>query len=245
MSNNNKRLQLESLINVTPIDLTVPFEFGKGTAFGLDPPVRRALLPEGAGCYADRIELCAHASGTHTECEGHVNPQGDFTDILKTWPPLTECYVLRVKCETLGESGESYEGSAPSAEPNEKVVSARALEIAFSRIPNKDQYSDVRSVVIMTLEPEWVFFTDQAIKWLVEKGITCLIIDKVSIDRERCGPKMPAHRGFFSNRNAIVTENVRQDESVKEGVYILSLQLSPILGTDAVPSRVLLYPIAD
>src|SRR5690349_19499435 len=87
------------------IDLTMPFEFGKGDAFGLEPPVKTALLPRSAGCAADRIAFCAHASGTHTECGAHINQAMDFASIFQSFPPVTRCVVLRVKPEIFEDCG--------------------------------------------------------------------------------------------------------------------------------------------
>ena len=225
------------------IDLTNMFHFGHGSAFGIEPPSQRSLLPPAAGCCASVITFCAHASGTHTECGAHILLEGHSLErTFETFPPFVECAVLKVEPERFDTcGGDTYVGSVPAPEGEELVVSKRSIEKAL--ISANCSLSSVSAVAVLTLTVDWVFFTDQAMQFLVNHNIGCLIVDKISIDRERCGPKMPAHRIFFEGRpSAILTENIKQDASIKSGIYYLNLQLSPFLGTDAVPSRVLLFP---
>jgi arylformamidase len=224
------------------IDLTIPFVAGKGTAFGLEAPEVRSLLPKEIGVRADRISFCAHASGTHTECIGHINLQDDLSATFAALPPIVSCLVLHVKPDMFGTcGGDSYAGSIPAPEPNELVVSRQSLEKAIADLKIDKEAIKAYAVLVYTGTCEWVFFTDQAVEFLVQRGATALLVDQVSIDRERCGPAMPAHRGFFHGRKtATITENVKYDGELKEGLYHLNLQLAPFLGTDAVPSRVIL-----
>jgi len=235
------RLDLYNL-DERPIDLTIYIQQDTGSAFGLEPPKYASLIPDSAGVHADRISFCAHSAGTHTECAAHINSKKTaIEDVLVLEPVFTECLVVRVVPEPLGDSGDTYEGSVPQPSPSELVISRRRLSKAVSKL-SAGRHEGIESIIVLSGEcKEWVFFSDQAADYLVEQGFKNLLVDKVSIDREYCGPHMPAHRRFLQRDCATVTENVRDKPTMSEGRYLLNLQLSPFVGTDAVPSRVLLF----
>jgi len=185
-------------------------------------------------------------------------------------PVLEPCACLDVEARRLdGAPGESYDGSVPPAAPDELVVCRAALEEAWFAATGAAAAAAERATAVFVRvrrpprgpaeSPEsCVFFTVQAVRWLVaERGCLRLLVDQPSLDRLVCGPAMPAHRAFFLasdagggrewdrdrprlRRGALVTELVRVDEAMPPGLYALNLQLAPLLGTDAVPSRVVM-----
>lgn len=234
------------------LDLTVKVEPGKGDAFGLEPPRYASLLPSTASCQVHRIEFCTHSSGTHTECASHITKDGgDFAPVFASQPALCKCLVVRLAPHALHACvGETYANSEPAPGPSELVVSRAALQRAMHRFAPSEFDGAVLLQLDKNSESDWVFFTDQAMEYLVDEfGVFTLLVNLVSVDRERCGLAMPAHSKFFlPQRKAnplglwpTITENVKTDPSVLTGVYWLNLQLAPFLQTDAVPSRVLLF----
>jgi kynurenine formamidase len=99
------------------------------------------------------------------------------------------------------------------------------------------------------------YLTREAAQWLVERGIEHLVVDMPSIDRAHDEGRLTAHRVFFglprgdtelahaTRPNATVTELAYIPDTVKDGPYMLEIQV-PALGGDAVPSRPLLYELA-
>ena len=98
------------------------------------------------------------------------------------------------------------------------------------------------------------YLTREAAGLLVERGIAHLVVDLPSLDRSRDEGRLTAHRIFFglppastalaeaTRPEATVTELAFVPDEVRDGAYLLELQV-PALAGDAVPSRPLLYPL--
>src|SRR5262249_48644983 len=99
------------------------------------------------------------------------------------------------------------------------------------------------------------YFSREAAQLLVERGIEHLVVDLPSLDRTHAEGRLPAHRIFFAlppgtselaratRARCTVTELAHIPESVRDGGYLLELQVPAIAG-DAVPSRPLLFALA-
>ena len=166
---------LESLV-----DLSSPYEPGKGTAFGLDPPVIEALLPSASGLCVERISFCAHASGTHTECLLHIDPliRADMRNTDAWKEGLVPCLVVRVDPVKLGESGDHYAKSIPVADDSELVISRAALQSALGKLHPQPHKEFMHSLLVLTSGVP-AFFTNECIIWLVEQKTTRLLVDQV------------------------------------------------------------------
>jgi kynurenine formamidase len=97
-------------------------------------------------------------------------------------------------------------------------------------------------------------------KFLANKNINHLLLDLPSVDREWDKGKLSVHKGFWNiltkntnntnnendfsevRKNATITELIFVDNQIKDGIYLLNLQI-PSLEIDAVPSKPVLYEI--
>ena len=91
------------------------------------------------------------------------------------------------------------------------------------------------------------FLSEDAARRLCEKGVLHLLIDLPSVDPEKDGGALRAHKAFWDvegelRKGATITELVNIPEHIEEGLYFLELQLAPI-ENDASPSRPILYPL--
>jgi kynurenine formamidase len=98
------------------------------------------------------------------------------------------------------------------------------------------------------------YFLTEAMRWLVERGVTSLVVDLPSLDRADDGGRLAAHREYWglppgsedpaqaTRGQALVTELAYVPDSVPDGLYLLDLQV-PAFGSDAAPSRPVLYPL--
>ena len=98
------------------------------------------------------------------------------------------------------------------------------------------------------------YFTAEAMRWIVEQGVRCLVVDLPSIDRANDGGRLTCHRIFWglpaggrsasaaSRADATVTELAYIDSEIADGVYLLNLQVAPFVA-DAAPSRPILLPL--
>ncbi|WP_338791627.1 cyclase family protein [Bernardetia sp. MNP-M8] len=97
-------------------------------------------------------------------------------------------------------------------------------------------------------------------KFLAQKNINHLLLDLPSVDREWDKGKLSVHKGFWNiltnsldknskndfsqvRKNATITELIFADNKIKDGIYLLNIQI-PSLEIDAVPSKPVLYELS-
>jgi kynurenine formamidase len=217
----------------------------------------------GGSCNCNVLSLAPHCHGTHTECVGHltlervdaaeVAPQAFLPALLVTVPPE--------------RADESHESSDPAPHAADALITRRLLEAAWPTdlpftpsalvlrtLPNPRSKTQPARAGAETRAGATVtpFFTREASQWLVERGIEHAVVDIPSLDRLEDGGLLTAHRIFFglpagsrslaaaTRPGCTLTELAYIDDSVRDGPYLLSLQL-PALSGDAVPSRPVLY----
>ncbi len=242
---NSKKLKIDLS---QPLDISIPIRSDKPNvnAWYVGPPKIEPevfdngviSVAEGAPVNFNKITFHPHAHGTHTETVGHITKETySVNKHLKRFFFVAE--VITVAPEKLGE---------------DYVISAKQLQFAFGNkkrealvirtIPNtKDkkgrQYSNTN----------WPYFQEDAIKLLVKKGIKHLLVDLPSIDREEDGGELKGHNAFWNTQgkirtDATITEFVYVSNKLKDGTYMLNLQIAPF-ENNATPSKPVLYQILD
>lgn len=97
------------------------------------------------------------------------------------------------------------------------------------------------------------YLLEEAAVFIREAGIQHLLIDLPSVDREEDEGKLLAHKAFWNvketqvlNRDArmdaTISELVFIDDKVKDGTYLLNLQIASFVN-DAAPSKPILYKL--
>ena len=242
---NSKKLKIDLS---QPLDISIPIRSDKSNvnAWYVGPPKIEPevfdngviSVAEGAPVNFNKITFHPHAHGTHTETVGHITKETySVNKHLKRFFFVAE--VITVAPEKLGK---------------DYVISAKQLQFAFGNkkrealvirtIPNtKDkkgrQYSNTN----------WPYFQEDAIKLLVKKGIKHLLVDLPSIDREEDGGELKGHNAFWNTQgkirtDATITEFVYVSNKLKDGTYMLNLQIAPF-ENNATPSKPVLYQILD
>ena len=242
---NSKRLKIDLS---QPLDISIPIR-GDGSsvnAWHIGPPKIEPevfengiiSVEEGASVNFNTITFNPHSHGTHTETVGHITKKKyAINKYLKQFFFLAE--VVTVAPEKLGE---------------DYVISAKQLQFAIGNkrrealvvrtLPNTSekksrQYSDTN----------WTYFQEEAIRLLVKKGIKHLLIDLPSIDREEDGGALKGHNAFWNTQgkirtDATITEFIYVSNKIKDGAYVLNLQIAPF-ENDASPSKPILFKIID
>lgn len=231
-----------------PIDISIPLrgEASNVNAWYVNHPKIEphtdgdfvGKVSEGASTNFNDIWFNPHAHGTHTECVGHITEE--FHSVNKN----LKQYFFKAEVITL----------APEKYQDDFVISRKQLQYALGNkkrealvirtLPNmKDkltkQYSHTNAPYLL----------EQAVEYLVEKGIEHLLIDLPSIDKEKDGGALLAHNAFWCTsgkvrKQATITEFIYVPNTVKDGKYFLNLQVAPF-ENDASPSRPVLYKIED
>tara|TARA_R110001583_G_scaffold5071_3_gene27977 strand:- start:131 stop:883 length:753 start_codon:yes stop_codon:yes gene_type:complete len=227
-----------------PIDISIPMkgEASDVNAWYIEHPRIEphtegdfiGAVSKGAAVNFNDIWFNPHAHVTHTECVGHITEE--FNSVNKN---LNQ-YFFYAEVVTI----------APEKFNDDFIISKKQLQYAFGNkkrdaiiirtLPNlRDKFSRQYSKT----NPPYV--TEEAARFLVDKGIEHLLIDLPSIDRERDGGELLAHRAFWDfdgkmRKQATITEFIFVPNSIEDGTYFLNLQVAPF-ENDASPSRPVLY----
>ena len=188
-----------------------------------------------------------HAHGTHTECLGHITREFySINQCLKAfffWATL-----ISVQPEKVGE---------------DLVISKLQIEKALQSVPNSE--INPEAIVIRTLPNDVSkkslkysntnppFLSEEAALFLRESGIQHLLIDLPSVDKEKDGGKLVAHKAFWNVKdvnhlnddarlNCTITEMIFVPNEVLDGNYLLNLQIASF-ENDASPSKPILYSL--
>ena len=97
------------------------------------------------------------------------------------------------------------------------------------------------------------FFSIDAMEYIVSLGIQHLLVDTPSVDRLLDDGHLSAHNIFWetkekefnpNTKNKTITEMTFVSENIKDGSYLLNLQI-PAFVSDAAPSRPIIYKINE
>lgn len=187
-----------------------------------------------------------HAHGTHTECLGHITR--DFYSINQCLQQFFfTAELISVRPKKFGDD------LVITKEDIEK-----ALDFSFEK-----QSSNPEAIIIRTLpnptskkhlnysNTNPPYLEAAAAAFIRELGIEHLLIDLPSVDKEHDEGKLLAHKAFWNVKNVsnlnqdarincTITELIYVDENVKDGNYILNLQIASF-ENDASPSKPILY----
>jgi kynurenine formamidase len=257
------------------IDLSIPLRFDgpQPNAFGVGIATADDLgdTREDSSVNFERYTLVPHCNGTHTECVGHITHKrisvrsclqdALMNAVLVTIEPVTETVdeylgalevgdwlITRDALESaLYDIGSSVEIKPPAD------AGGTALALIVRTLPNSDEkliadYGDEN------ISP---YFTNDAMRLIVERGFEHLLVDMPSIDRLYDGGHLSNHRIFWNIRpgsfetdentrvGSTVTEMIYAPDEVADGNYLLNLQIAPF-ESDCAPRRpVLLMPDHD
>ncbi len=228
------------------IDLSIPFRNdGQGVlAWYLNHPVFKPVIGEGfvgevkQGGSVNFFDLTInpHGQGTHTECVGHISDkQESINQNISSFFALA--HVITVS-GSLTEQGMQI----GLEEVQTTLVNPKVKAVIFRTSPNptakrSTNYSNAHAP----------FLAPELAAWLREFGIEHLLIDQPSVDPEEDGGALAAHHAFWNYPKATcfektITELIYVPNEVKDGLYILNLQVAPI-ENDAAPSRPLIYKL--
>ncbi len=227
-----------------PIDISMPVAVGGVKAWYVGEPVIEPVrmgdwvgeVAQGGTVNFKNITFNPHGHGTHTECVGHISKE--FYSVNKS---LSQFMFM---AELISVLPEEINGDL--------VITRKVLELflhdkspealVIRTISNGEEklYKNYSST-----NPAYI--NEEAMKYIVEKGIEHLLFDTPSVDKEVDGGALLAHRAFWNypektNTTRTITELIYIPNSVYDGPYLLNLQVAAI-ENDAAPSRPVLYRV--
>jgi kynurenine formamidase len=229
-----------------PMDISIPITGNTDNvnAWYLGHPKIEPVITEdwvgsvrqGASTNFNNIFFNPHAHGTHTECSGHIT--SDFHSVnkaLKRFFFLAEVITV-----------------APEKQGNDFVISKKQLRFALG---NKKREAVIIRTIPNTREKLTMqysntnppYLLEDAATYLCKSEVEHLLIDLPSVDKEEDGGQLLAHNAFWNMKGKIrteatITEFIFVPNRVKDGTYMLNLQIASF-ENDASPSRPVLYKI--
>ncbi len=249
------------------IAIDLDFDGPQPLHFGVNPATRRPVVAgefvgrtaQGSSCNVDQIQLVPHCNGTHTETVSHIIDQrvpiaaaamdGLFTGMLVSIEPVP--------------AGRTEDAYRPPLEPEDRVITRQQIQDAVHR----NGIESPQCLIVRTLPNETgkrrrvydadnqpPFYSCEAMLWIKELGIDHLLVDLPSIDRIHDHGLLTNHHLFWdvpegthclaaeTTCDKTITEMVYVPDDLKDGVYLVNLQVAPLC-SDASPSRPLLFPV--
>lgn len=220
----------------------------------------------GGSCNFEQITLIPHCNGTHTECVGHITHERIsvrecLTDVF------SRAMLISVDPEKAVDTTETY---AVEISENDLLITRNVLQNvqrAFRPVDDGLESPSYPDALIIRALPndeskltrQYVdaippFFSTKAIQHIVDQGFRHLLVDLPSIDRLHDKGKLSNHRIFWNvaegsfetneqtRMNSTITELIYVPNEVKDGEYLLNLQIAPF-AADASPSRPILFKL--
>ncbi|WMI66321.1 cyclase family protein [Aestuariibaculum sp. YM273] len=244
---NSRKLQIDL---TKPLDISIAIQSGEANVNAWyigNPEIEPVVIEEedwvgsvvkGSAVNFNTIVFNPHAHGTHTECVGHITETvHSINKNLKQFFFLAE--VISVAPEKLGDDFVISKKQIQFALGNKKRDA-----VIIRTMPNlKDKLTKRYSKTNPT------YLLEEAAVYLREKGIKHLLIDLPSVDKERDEGKLLAHNAFWNTKgklrlDATITEFIYVPNKVKDGEYMLNLQIASF-ENDATPSKPVLYKIIE
>lgn len=188
----------------------------------------------GASVNFNTITFNPHAHGTHTESYGHI------TEAFYSVNKALKRYFFTAEVISVAPENKGDDFIISEAQLKESLHDKTPEAIVIRTLPNKKskksrKYSNTN----------WAYLDEKAALFLRKIGVVHLLIDLPSVDKEKDGGALLAHKAFWNvpnapRKNATITEFIYVPNKVKDGSYLLNLQVAPF-ENDASPSRPVLY----
>jgi kynurenine formamidase len=246
------------------IDISIPLNFNEEqpNTYGVDRASSKPFQDgnfigdtrKGGPCNFETYSFTPHCNGTHTECIGHItneritilsslNEEMIPATLISISPKsTTENYNPKLNAEDLVITKQELENKLKDINPNFlNALIIRTIPNSESK-KSRDYMKDIPT-----------FFSIDAMEYIVSLGIQHLLVDTPSVDRLLDDGHLSAHNIFWETKgkqfnlnakNKTITEMIFASENIKDGCYLLNLQI-PAFVSDAAPSRPIIYKINE
>ncbi|MEQ8478705.1 cyclase family protein [Fulvivirga sp.] len=227
-----------------PIDISIPIKNGAENPncyYASDVEFKTIKSGDFVGSVAlggsvnyKEVRLTPHGNGTHTESYGHLSADmlANVNTLLSSFHFIAELITLDIS-----QSGEDqvlvFEDYLKKRKFQTDAVIIRSSPNDKNKLTRK--YSGTNPA----------YLNHRIAEKLKKEKVKHLLIDLPSLDKEVDGGALLAHRAFWNMSERIrggctVTELIYVDDGIKDGLYLLNLQVLN-MEIDASPSRPILY----
>lgn len=247
---NNKAYEIDLS---KPIDISLPIQNNEQNpiAWYLEKPeISPVVMGDFVGSVAsgksstnfNNILFNPHGHGTHTECLGHITK--DFYSINQTLG------TFFFTAELISVTPEYQGGDLVITKKHiQSALNGKTPEaIVIRTLPNS---SEKKHKKYSNTNPAYLL--EEATLFIASLGIQHLLIDLPSVDKEIDEGKLVSHKAFWNVKNVqkvnhdarfhcTITELIFVEDEIKDGSYILNLQIASF-ENDASPSKPVLYKV--
>ena len=195
-------------------------------------------IQQGGSCNVPIVSINIHCTGTHTECEGHVNDSNiTIADVCPI--DFIPASLITISPEQANRTEESYH----VALTEDMVITKNAI---------KEKMLTAHSGLIIRTTPNShskksrnydheaaPFLTNDAIDYIVAAGVKHLLVDLPSIDKSEDDGQLGNHKRFFKYGKT-VSELLFIENDINDGFGFLHIQV-PNWALDSAPSRPIFY----
>ncbi len=229
-----------------PLDISIPLRASKENvnAWYIDAPKIEPVtngdwigkVSEGASTNFNTITFNPHGHGTHTECVGHITSEFySINDCLKKFFFIADIITIEPK-----KQGDDFVITKTCIK--DVITSKNTEALVIRTFPNKEDKLNMQYS-----HSNWAYLTEEAARYIRELNISHLLIDLPSVDKEKDNGKLLAHKAFWNypeatRFEATITEMVYMPDEIKDGRYVLNLQIASF-ENDAAPSKPVLYKV--
>ncbi len=214
---------------------------------------------QGGSCNCSTLTITPHCNGTHTESISHVVnqsipvylalEQSFFPTVLISVTPSVASSVKDLYIPVMDETNLVVTRDHLESALKD-YTDAQLVGLAIRTQPN----SLAKKSAIYDLNNYPIYLTNDAMTYIVERGVSHLMVDFPSVDKMYDDGKLTNHRLFWnielddynlnpnSKTNKTITEMIYADDKIEDGFYLCNLQI-PEIFTDAVPSRPVLFKL--
>ena len=192
----------------------------------------------GVQCIHTEFIVSPHLTGSHIESARHVIGDGkSIQDAIGAYRKPLDARHVKIKAEHvyidqiesqngivtfLFSSGDTYTLISKEpvlAFPTEFVLTKSQLSAALGDFKEK-------TVLICFVGHEesihnWPYLTNEAVEFLVEKGVEVIGTNIPSFDRESDGGLASNHKKFFTDQRRIIVESLKLEQAPKGSVTLL------------------------
>ena len=230
-----------------PIDISIAIRSGDGNPncyFSAHPsftPIKSdsfiGSVSKGGSCNHQLVSLSPHGNGTHTECYGHLSPDPKITinKCLKQFHFIASLISVSPEKTENGDLVVRWEQIESKLDSSAKALIIRTLPNSPGK--TSKNYSGTNPT----------YLERKVALGAVKKGVSHLLVDLPSVDKEQDNGNLLVHRDFWNypqspRESSTITELIYVPATVLDGKYLLNLQITS-LESDASPSKPVLYPL--
>jgi arylformamidase len=216
----------------SPLDISIPVSFGKKqlSAFGGDGAIRQPYkagsfigdVRHGGSCNCELYTFSPHLNGTHTEGVGHLTRERI---------PVPQVGLVSATLLTVSPKKNLItEVMLKGVKPTEALIIRTLPNATNKKVRNYNK-----------TEP--AYLAAEAMHRIVKLGVRHLLVDLPSVDKAD-DAHLTAHHIFWAKnaKKKTITELIYVPNSIKDGQYLLNLQVAAF-EADAAPSRPVLYKV--